>query len=176
MKKKPASKKRPAARRAAPPKKKAVKPIPDGYHVVTPYLALNDAARAIDFYKRAFGARERLRMDAPGGKVGHAELVIGDSAIMLADEFAEMEFLGPQSRGGTTVSLHLYVKDCDAAFAKAVAAGATVMRPLRDEFYGDRTGTLRDPFGHMWHLATHKEDLTPAEMRRRGEAAMKEMK
>ena len=164
MKKKPASKKR------------AVKPIPDGYHVVTPYLALGDATKAIDFYKRAFGARLRLRMDAPGGKVGHAELVIGDSVIMLADEFAEMDFLGPQARGGTTVSLHIYVKNCDAAFAKAVAAGATSVRPPRDEFYGDRTGTLRDPFGHVWHLATHKEDLTPAELRRRGAEAMKNMK
>ena len=167
MKKKPASKKKPAARRAAPARKKTVKPIPDGYHAVTPYLALGDATKAIDFYKRAFGARERLRMDAPGGKVGHAELVIGDSVIMLADEFAEMEFFGPQTRGGTTVSLHVYVKDCDAAFAKAVAAGATVTQPLRDQFYGDRNGTVRDPFGHVWHLATHKEDLTPAEIRRR---------
>jgi PhnB protein len=165
-----AAKKKPAARKAA---KKAVKPIPAGYRVLTPYLAVDGAAAAIDYYKKVFGARVRLRMDMPGGKIGHAELVIGDSVLMLADEFAPMEFLGPKTRGGTTVSMHMYVKDCDAVVAKAVAAGATLQRPVADQFYGDRNGTILDPFGHSWSIATHKEDLTAAQMRRRGAEAMK---
>jgi PhnB protein len=162
MKKKAATKKAPARKR--------VKPIPDGYHAITAYLSLKGAAAAIDFYKQAFGARERLRMPAPGNKIAHAELKIGDSIVMLADESPEMEFLGPKTRGGTTVTLHLYVRDCDAVVAKALAAGAKVQRPLTDQFYGDRSGTLEDPFGHVWYVATHKEDLTKAQVRRRMEA------
>ena len=126
------------------------KSIPDGYHAVTPYLSLRGAAAALDFYKRAFGATEILRIPGPEGTIGHAEIRIGDSPIMLADEFAEMEFLSPLSRGGTTVHIHLYVEDADATLAQAVAAGGTLKRPARDEFYGDRTGTVEDPFGHVW--------------------------
>jgi PhnB protein len=167
-----AAKKKPAARKA-PVTKKAVKPIPKGYGTLTPYLAIDGAAAAIDYYAKVFGARCRLRMDGPGGKIGHAELVIGDSVFMLADEYPPMQFLGPKTRGGTTVSMHLYVKDCDAVIAKAVAAGAKLERPVQDQFYGDRNGTITDPFGHSWSIATHKEDLSPAEMRRRGAEAMK---
>ena len=163
-----------ATKRAAPPKK-AVKPIPDGYHQVTPYLAIKGAAEAIDFYKKVFGAKERLRMNAPNGLIGHAEVEIGDSVLMLADEFPPMEFLGPKSRGGTSVTIHLYVRDCDAVFARAVAAGGTVKRPLKDEFYGDRTSAVEDPFGHIWHISTHKEDLSPKELQRRAQEAMKGM-
>lgn len=168
-----------AKKAKARPKKKAparkVQPIPAGFHSITAYLSIRDAARALDFYKRAFGAKELLRMQGPDGKIGHAEVRIGDSRVMLADEFPSMEFLGPQSRGGTTVMLHLYVKDVDATVATATAAGATVKRPIKDEFYGDRTGTIQDPFGHLWYIATHKEDLSPAEIRRRSEEAMKKM-
>ena len=137
------------------------KSIPDGYHAVTPYLSLRGAAAALDFYKRAFGATEILRIPGPEGTIGHAEIRIGSSPIMLADEFAEMEFLSPLSRGGTTVHIHLYVEDADATLAQAVAAGGTLKRPARDEFYGDRTGTVEDPFGHVWHIATHQEDCRP---------------
>ena len=174
--KKTASAKRaaPKSSRKAAPKKKVVKPVPPGYHSITAYLCIDGASAAIDFYKRAFGAKERLRMDAPGGKVGHAELVIGDSAFMLADEFPEMKFHGPKSGGNTSVNMHLYVKDVDAMFTRAITEGAKVLRALENKFYGDRTGSLEDPFGHVWHLATHIEDLTPAEMKRRGEAASKE--
>lgn len=149
-----------------------MKPIPDGYHVVTAYLSIKGAAAAIDFYKKAFGAKLRMRMDAPGGMIGHAELAIGDSVIMLADEFPDMDFLSPKSRGGTPVSLHMYVKDCDAVVAKAVGLGAKVTRPVRDEFYGDRTGTIEDPFGHVWSIATHKEDLSMPELRKRAAEAI----
>jgi PhnB protein len=144
----------------------AVKPIPDGYHNVTPYLIVNGAARAIDFYTQAFGATEVMRMPGPGGKVMHAELKIGDSMIMLADEAPEMGARAPQS-GGTSVFLHLYDVDVDARFNQAVAAGAVVTRPLTDEFYGDRTAAVTDPFGHMWHIATTKEEVSPEEMERR---------
>jgi PhnB protein len=154
---------------------KKVNFIPPGYHTVTPYLACADAAAAIEFYKKAFGAVEVMRMPAPGGKIGHAEVRIGDSRVMLTDEYREMNFLGPQSRGGTTVHIHLYVKNCDALFKKAVDAGAKVLQELQDKFYGDRTGSIEDPFGHVWHIATHKEDLSMAELRKRGEKAMKEM-
>jgi PhnB protein len=160
-----------AAPKSSAPKK--VKHIPPGYHVVTAYLCIDGASAAIDFYKRAFGAKERFRMDAPGGKVGHAEIQIGDSAIMLADEFPEMKFHGPKPGEGTPVNMHLYVPDVDTMMANAIAAGAKVLRAIEDKFYGDRTGSIEDPFGHVWHLATHKEDLSPAEMKRRGEEASK---
>ena len=169
---KPARKKAPVKRAA--PRKKAVKPIPAGYHSVTAYLCIDGATEAIEFYKRAFGAKERLRMDAPGGKVGHAEIVIGDSAIMIADEFPEMNFRGPRSGAGTSINMHLYVRDVDATFARAIREGAKVLRAIEDKFYGDRSGSLEDPFGHVWHLATHTEDLTPAQMKRRGEAQAKQ--
>jgi PhnB protein len=152
----------------------AVRPVPEGYHTATPYLIIKGAARALDFYKKAFGAVELMRMDGPNGKIGHAEIKIGDSPIMLADEFPDMGFRSPQSLGGTPVSLCLYVEDVDTRFTQAVAAGATVMRPVKDQFYGDRSGTLTDPFGHVWTIATHKEDVTPEEMSRRAEAFMKQ--
>src|SRR5687767_2505307 len=155
--------------------KRKVSFIPKGYHSVTPYLACGDAASAIDFYKKAFGAAEIMRMPSPGGKIGHAEIQIGDSRVMLTDEYAAMDFLGPKSRGGTTVHIHVYTKDADATFARAVAAGAKVLREVSDQFYGDRTGSLEDPFGHVWHIATHKEDLSKAEMKKRSEKAMKDM-
>ena len=150
-----------------------VKPIPDGYRSVTPYLFVNGAAKAIDFYKSAFGARERMRMDGPGGKIMHAELDIGDSMIMLADEFPEMRALSPQTIGGSPVMVAIYVNDVDATFARAIAGGARENRPVQDQFYGDRSGSLTDPFGHMWNIATHVEDVSPEEMRRRSEAFMK---
>jgi PhnB protein len=146
-----------------------VPPIPDGYHTVTAYLIIKDAARAIDFYKKAFGAAELMRFEGPGGKLGHAEIRIGDSPIMLADEHPEMGYRSPQALGGTPVSLLLYVPDVDALFQQAVAAGATVQRPLQDQFYGDRTATLADPFGHVWTIATHKEDVSLEEVKRRFE-------
>ena len=159
----------------APAKKAAVKakvqPIPAGYHSVTPYLSIRGAADAIEFYKKALGAKEVMRMPGPGGSVGHAEIKIGDSKIMLADEFAAMDFLSPKARGGTTVTIHLYVKDVDATVARASAAGAKVVRPVADQFYGDRTGSLEDPFGHVWHIATHTKDMTMAELKK-GAAAM----
>ena len=147
--------------------KKTVQPIPAGYHAVTPYLAIKGAADAIEFYKKAFGAKEIMRMPGPGGAIGHAEIRIGDSKIMMADEYAALEFLSPKARGGTTVTIHLYVKDVDAVVARASAAGAKVTRAVADQFYGDRTGSLEDPFGHVWHIATHKEDLSMAELKRR---------
>ena len=150
---------------------KKVSPIPEGYHTVTPYLIIKGAAAALEFYKKAFGATEVVRMAQPDGKIGHAEIRIGDSMIMLADEFPEMDALSPQSRGGTPVSLHLYVEDVDKVFNQAVAAGATVKRPLADQFYGDRTGGLADPYGHSWYVATHKEDLSPEEIKKRAAAA-----
>ena len=151
-----------------------VKPIPEGYHAVTPYLCVAGAAAALDFYKRAFGASEVMRMPGPDGKVGHAEIEIGGSRIMLADEHPAMDFRSPQSRGGTAVHLHVYVEDADARVAQAVAAGAVLKRPVQDQFYGDRLGTVEDPFGHVWHFATHKEDLTPDEMKRRQDEFMKQ--
>ena len=153
--------------------KKKVSFIPTGYHTVTPYLACGDAAAAIEFYKKAFGAAEVFRMAAPGGRIGHAEVKIGDSRIMLTDEYAEMNFVGPLSRGGTTVHIHLYVKDVDAMVERAVAAGAKLLREVKDQFYGDRTGTLEDPFGHSWSLATHIEDVSNEEVMRRFDAMKK---
>jgi len=152
-------------------RKMPVKPIPPGYHVVTAYLCIDGASAAIDFYKRVFGAKERMRMDAPGGKVGHAEIQIGDSVVMLADQFPEMNFYGPKTGGNTSINMHLYMTDVDAVMQRAIVAGAKVVRPVEDKFYGDRTGTIEDPFGHVWHIATHTEDLSMAEMKRRGEAA-----
>jgi PhnB protein len=149
-----------------------VKPIPEGYHTATPYLSVRNAAQAIEFYKQAFGATETMRFPGPDGKIGHAEIRIGDSPIMLGDEYPDMEFLSPLSRGGTTVHLHLYVEDVDARVAKAVAAGGKLKRPVQDQFYGDRTGTIEDPFGHVWHIATHKEDLSEQELHRRAQKAM----
>lgn len=146
------------------------KPIPDGYHDLTPYLAVRRATEAIEFYKRAFGAKERMRLEGPDGKIGHAELQIGDSVIMLADEHPTMDFHGPEHYGGSAVGLHLYVEDVDASFRRAAEAGAKSVRPVQDQFYGDRSGSLRDPFGHVWHLATHKEDVGPEEIDRRARA------
>lgn len=145
----------------------AVKPIPDGYHTVTPYLYIKGAADAIEFYKKAFGAEEIMRFAGPDGKLGHAEIRIGNSPIMMADEHPGMGVLGPSTRGGTTVGFALYVNDVDSLFAKAVAAGAKVDRPIKNQFYGDRSGTLTDPFGHQWTIATHVEDVSPDEMKRR---------
>ena len=150
----------------------AVKPIPDGYHALTPYLVIQGAAAAIDYYKKVFGATERMRMDAPGGKIGHAELAIGGSVLMLADEHPEGGYRGPKTFGGSAVSLMLYVPSVDDVFKRAVAAGAKELRPVADQFYGDRLGTLEDPFGHVWTIATHVEDVSPEEMRRRSEAMM----
>jgi len=157
-----------------PASRKKVAFVPKGYHTVTPYLACGDAAGAIEFYKKAFAATEVMRIPGPGGKIGHAEVRIGDSPVMLTDEYAEMNFLSPRARGGSTVHIHLYVKDVDAMVERAVAAGAKLLRAVKDQFYGDRTGSLEDPYGHVWHIATHKEDLSAAEMRRRGEHAAKQ--
>ncbi len=142
-----------------------VKPIPDGMHTVTPHLVCKDAAKAIEFYEKAFGAETVMRLDMPGGgKLMHACLRIGDSAVMLADEFPDWNSLGPSSRGGTTVVLHVYVPDADAFFDRAIKAGAEVVMPLGDAFWGDRYGQLKDPFGHIWSVATHVKDLTPEEI------------
>ena len=150
-----------------------VKAVPEGYHTITPYLIVDGAGRAIDFYKRAFGAKELMRVPAPGDRVGHAEIKIGDSVIMLADEHPEIQARGPQHYGGSPVSILLYVADVDALFKQAVAAGGTEVRPVADQFYGDRSGTLKDPFGHSWHLSTHKEDVSPEELNRRMAALAK---
>ena len=150
--------------------------VPQGYHTATAYLIVQGAADAIEFYKNALGARELMRMADPGGKIAHAEIQIGDSPIMLADEFPEMGFRGPKSLGGSAVSILLYVEDVDQAFARAIAAGATVLRPVQDQFYGDRSGTLTDPFGHVWTIATHKEDVDPEEMERRFQALTKQQR
>ena len=146
-----------------------VKPIPEGYRNVTPYLIVDEAAKAIDFYRKVFKAKERMRMPAPGGRIGHAELEIGDSVVMLADENPEMNARSPRSVGGSPISLLLYVEDVDATVDRAVAAGAKLKRPVADQFYGDRTGGIEDPFGHQWYLATHVEDVSPEEMRKRSE-------
>jgi len=148
------------------------KSIPDGYHSVTPYLIIKGAADAIDFYKRAFGATELMRMASPDGKIGHAEIRIGDSPIMLADEHPEMGHRSPQSLGGAGVSLMLYIDRVDEVFNRAVASGAKELQPLKNQFYGDLSGTLQDPFGHTWTVATHVEDVPPDEMRRRAEKFM----
>jgi len=142
------------------------KPIPDGYHSVTPYLIIKGAADAIEFYKKAFGATALFRMDHEG-KVGHAEIKIGDSPIMLADESPEMGYKSPTTLGGTPISLMFYVDDVDTVFKQALAVGGEQQKPLQDQFYGDRSGTLKDPFGHVWHVATHVEDVSPEEMEKR---------
>lgn len=144
-----------------------VKAIPDGYHSITPYLVIKGAAAAIDFYTQVFGAIELVRMPQPNGRVGHAELKFGDSVVMMADEYPEMHVVGPQTLGNSPVGLLLYVDDADATFAKAVSGGATVEKPMADQFYGDRSGSVKDPWGHKWTIATHKEDVSPEEMKKR---------
>lgn len=151
----------------------AVKAIPAGYHTATPYLIVKGAAAALEFYTKAFGATEIMRFGDPSGKIGHAEIQIGDSHIMLADEFPEMGYRGPQSLGGTPVSIVLYVENVDRRFRQAIGAGAKELKPVQDQFYGDRSGTLSDPFGHVWTIATHKEDVSQQEMHRRMEAFTK---
>jgi PhnB protein len=153
----------------------AVKPIPDGYRTVTPYLAVDDAAEAIDYYTKAFGAKERGRMEAPGGKIGHAELEIGDSLVMLSDPFPQASTRTPKELGGTSASVFLYVEDVDAVVKQAVDAGATITMEVEDQFWGDRFGTVQDPFGHLWSIATHVEDVPPEEMAERAKAAMAAM-
>jgi PhnB protein len=144
-----------------------VKPIPDGHRTVAPYLAIKNAASALDFYKTAFGATETYKLIIPDGRVGHAEIRLGDSLIMLSDEFPEFGGKAPESLGGSPVSIHLYVEDVDAVFKRALAAGARELKPVMDQFYGDRSGQLQDPFGHLWWVATHKEDVAPEEMQKR---------
>ena len=149
----------------------AVKPIPEAYHTVTPYLIIEGAAAAIEFYKQAFGAEELFRFPTPDGKVGHAEIKIGNSPIMLADAYPDMGYNGPKSLGGSPVSLMIYVENVDTVFNQAVQAGATVKEAVSDKFYGDRIGSLVDPFGHVWHVSTHKEDVSLEEMEKRAKAA-----
>ncbi len=151
-----------------------VSPVPPGYHSVTPYLIVSDGKQAIEFYKRAFGATEVLRLQSPDGKIGHAEVKIGDCHVMLADEFPEMGAKSPQTIGGTPVGFCIYLANVDAAFDKAIAAGGKVERPVQDQFYGDRSGTLLDPFGHKWTLATHIEDVPQEEVERRFAAMAKQ--
>lgn len=149
-----------------------VNPIPDEYPRVMPYLIVDGAVAAIDFYTSVFGATERMRMPGPNGRIGHAELQIGDSVIMLADENPEMAIRGPKTIGGTPVTLHVYVEDSDAAFERALNTGAKSLRPVENQFYGDRSGQFEDPFGHKWNVATHIEDVPPDEMEKRAAAAM----
>ena len=153
----------------------SVQAIPKGYHTITPFMTVRDAARAIEFYKQAFGAKERGVMKGPEGKIMHAELVIGDSIIMLADEFPEFGSLSPQSTGGSGTGLHIYIEDVDSAFDRAVKAGATVEMPVADMLWGDRYGKLRDPFGHKWSIGTHKADLSVEEMKKGMDEAMAKM-
>jgi PhnB protein len=150
------------------------KAIPDGYHTATPYLIIHGADEALEFYKHAFGAIETMHIATPDGKVGHAEIRIGDSVIMLADEYPDMGYLSPKALGGSPVSLMLYVEDVDHLFKKAIEAGGKALKPVEDQFYGDRSGTLTDPYGHVWTLATHTEDLAPAELAKRAEAFFRE--
>lgn len=150
-----------------PPTPKA---IPEGYEGATPYLIINGASAALDFYKKGFGAAEIMRIPAPGGKIGHAEIKIGKAVVMLADECPGMDYKSPRSLGGSPVSMMVYVPDVDAFVKRAVDAGAKLARPVEDKFYGDRSGSLEDPFGHHWHFATHIEDVPPAEMEKRAAA------
>jgi PhnB protein len=151
------------------------KPIPEGYHTVTPYLAVDGAADAIEFYKKAFGARETIRMDGPDGSIAHAEIKIGDSLVMLSDPFPQSTVKPPKALGGTSASVFLYVEDADEVVKQAVDAGATVTMEVQDQFWGDRFGSISDPFGHTWSVATHVEDLTPEEIAERGKVAMAAM-
>jgi PhnB protein len=153
----------------------ATKPIPEGYHTLTPYLAVDNAAEAIEYYKKAFGAKERLRMETPDGGIGHAELDIGDSLVMLSDPFPQATTRPPKELGGTSASVFMYVEDVDAVVKRAVDAGATVTMEVADQFWGDRFGTVSDPFGHLWSIATHVEDVSPEEMAERAKAAMAAM-
>jgi PhnB protein len=153
----------------------AVKPIPEGYRTVTPYLAVDDAAAAIGYYTKAFGAKERVRMEAPGGKIGHAELEIGDSLVMLSDALPQSTTRPPTELGGTSASIFMYVEDVDAVVKQAVDAGATIEMEVADQFWGDRFGSVQDPFGHLWSIATHVEDVEPEEMAERAKAAMAAM-
>lgn len=148
-----------------------VQPIPAGYPRLSAYLCVAGAARAIEFYTEVLGATVKMRMDGPDGTVGHAELELGDSILMLADEYPDMGFLSPTRIGGTSVTLHTYVEDVDAVFERALAAGAKALRPVENQFYGDRSGQFEDPFGHRWNVATHVEDVSPEEMARRAEQA-----
>jgi PhnB protein len=147
-----------------------VKPIPEGYYSVTPYLVVDGAAAAIEFYKKVFGAIETVRMPSPDGRIGHAEVLIGDSHVMLADENPEMGYKGPKAFGGSAISLLVYLPEVDKTVDRAVAAGAKLKRPVEDQFYGDRMGTIEDPFGHVWNVATHIEDVSPEEMKKRMDA------
>jgi PhnB protein len=153
----------------------ATQPIPEGYHTVTPYLAVDDAAEAIEYYTKAFGAKERARMETPDGKIGHAELEIGDSLVMLSDPFPQASTRSPKELGGTSVSVFMYVEDVDAVVKQAVDAGAKVTMEIADQFWGDRFGSVMDPFGHLWSIATHVEDVPPEEMAERAKAAMAAM-
>ena len=153
----------------------ATQPIPEGYHTVTPYLAVEDATEAIEYYTKAFGAKERVRMETPDGKVGHAELEVGDSLVMLSDPFPQASTKPPNELGGTSVSVFMYVEDVDAVVKQAVDAGATVTMEIADQFWGDRFGSVKDPFGHLWSIATHVEDVPPKEMAERAKAAMAAM-
>jgi PhnB protein len=153
----------------------AVKPIPEGYRSVTPYLALDVAAEAIEYYIKAFGAKERTRMETPDGKIGHAELEIGDSLVMLSDALPQFTAKSPKELGGTSASVMLYVEDVDAMVKQAVAAGGTIDIEVADQFWGDRFGSVQDPFGHLWAIATHVEDVPPDEMAERAKAAMAAM-
>jgi PhnB protein len=153
----------------------ATQPIPEGYHTVTPYLAVEDATEAIEYYTKAFGAKERVRMETPDGKVGHAELEIGDSLVMLSDPFPQASTKPPNELGGTSVSVFMYVEDVDAVVKQAVDAGATVTMEIADQFWGDRFGSVKDPFGHLWSIATHVEDVPPEEMAERAKVAMAAM-
>lgn len=164
-----------AKRRAGKPMAKArkprrIQPIPAGYHSITPYLIINGAAAALEFYKTAFGAKEKVRMPAPGGRIGHAEIMVGTSHVMLADENPEMGARAPQPGSSSSVSILLYVKDVDKVFERAVSSGARVERSVENQFYGDRAGTLIDPYGHRWHIHTHIEEVSPKEMQRRMQA------
>ena len=153
----------------------SVQAVPEGYHSLIPYLAVDDAAEAIDYYKQAFGAKERARMDGPDGKVGHAELEIGDSVVMLADPFPHASTTPPSEAGTATAAIVMYIDDVDAVVKRAVDAGATIAEEIEDKFWGDRFGTIRDPFGHVWSIGTHVEDVPPQEMAERAKSAMAAM-